>query len=236
MKVSLFIVGIQKCATTSLHHHLAFHPEFCKPTFKELHFFDDETQDWNCPKYKEYESNFKDTRIRFDATPIYAFWPNSLERIKAYNKLAKIVVIFRDPIERIVSHWNMNTSLGWETLSFSDAIRSNNRLLSEDGLRTFSYIERTMYGKQCERILSLFPKDQIHFIKTENLLLNRKETLYHLATFCNVRNFADTHFEENKASTKIVPSFEDIEFIKDKLKKDIQRFTELTEIKFNSIS
>ncbi|ESZ37776.1 sulfotransferase family protein [Mesorhizobium sp. L2C066B000] len=99
-----FIVGgVQKSGTTSLFGYLSQHPQLATPSVKEMHFFDDETQNWTEPDYRKLGSFFSDDAgrgIGFDVTPIYLFWPPSLERIKRYNPAIKLVFIFRDPIER----------------------------------------------------------------------------------------------------------------------------------------
>ena len=38
-KVGLFIIGAQKCGTTSLHHYLGQHPELTGSKPKEIDFF-----------------------------------------------------------------------------------------------------------------------------------------------------------------------------------------------------
>ncbi len=49
-----------------------------------MHFFDDETQDWSAPDYGAYHAHFgARDGLRGEATPIYAYWPNALERIRA---------------------------------------------------------------------------------------------------------------------------------------------------------
>src|SRR5438552_3144643 len=96
-----FIVGgVQKAGTTSLFGYLNQHPQMAAPSTKETHFFDDETQKWSEPDYAKLQHLFPEdigTRIGFDVTPIYLFWPHALERIKRYSPGIKLIFIFRDP-------------------------------------------------------------------------------------------------------------------------------------------
>jgi hypothetical protein len=97
-RISIFGCGVQKCGTTSLYAHFCEHPALSPPSRKEIHFFDDETNDWAAPDYRAlgafFASNDGD-RLRFDITPIYSFWPPSMQRISAYNPAAKLIFLFR---------------------------------------------------------------------------------------------------------------------------------------------
>ena len=54
------------------------------------------------PDYAPLHAAFPatDARPRGEATPIYVYWPGCLERIAAYDPAMKLVLLFRDPIER----------------------------------------------------------------------------------------------------------------------------------------
>ncbi len=64
-----------------------------------------------------------------EATPIYAYWPNALARIAAYNPAMKLILMLRDPVERAWSHWRMEQSRGVETHHFSWCIREGRQRL-----------------------------------------------------------------------------------------------------------
>src|SRR5688572_4249341 len=108
-RVTFLIAGVQKGGTTALFDYLGDYPDIVLADAKELHFFDDEAQDWSAPDYGAYNARFSDPAGRpcGEATPIYTYWPNSLERIAAYNPAMKLVVMLRDPVERAWSHWRM---------------------------------------------------------------------------------------------------------------------------------
>jgi hypothetical protein len=142
---------------------------------KEVHFFDDETQDWAAPDYDAYHAHFEpaDGRLRGEATPIYLYWPRSLERIAAYNRAMRLIVLLRDPVERAWSHWKMEYARGAETQPFAWCIRQGRRrLLDADPWghhREFSYVERGFYGEQLEALFGLFPRDQVLVLRAEDL-------------------------------------------------------------------
>ncbi len=175
-KVDFVVIGAQKAGTTALFDHLADDSRLNLSQIKEAHFFDDEAIDWAAPDYGAYHAHFDLERpgLRGEATPIYIFWPNSLERLAAYNPAARLILMLRDPVERAYSHWQMEYARGVETLPFAQAIRAGrDRLAGKAGnhpdRRVFTYVERGFYGAQVERLLGLFPADQVLILLAETL-------------------------------------------------------------------
>jgi hypothetical protein len=174
-RVAFLIAGVQKGGTTALFDYLAEEPGVSMSAVKETHFFDDEARDWGQPDYGAYHARFApfDGRPRGEATPIYTYWPGSLERICAYNPAMKLVVVLRDPVERAWSHWRMEYARGAETRPFAWCIRQGRQRLFDAepwGFhRVFSYVERGFYAEQFERLFSLFPREQVLALRSQDL-------------------------------------------------------------------
>jgi hypothetical protein len=175
--LNFFIVGTQKGGTTALDTYLRLSRHVQMPKVKEIHFFDNETIDWRRPDYQVLCDQFSWTAgsppCRGEATPIYSYWPNALERLQHYNPRAKLIVCLRQPAFRAYSHWRMETRRGLETLSFEEAIADVGRRrvrASKGGVhRVFSYVERGFYAPQIARLQRLFPRDQLLFLRTDEL-------------------------------------------------------------------
>lgn len=185
-RVSFLIGGVQKGGTTALFDYLKEHPELNLSPEKEVHFFDDETQDWSRPDYTAYHQRFDGrSGLRGEATPIYIYWPASIARIAAYNPAIKLIFLFRDPIERAWSHWRMERSRGVEPLSFSEAIRHGRDRVDDPTApgshRVHSYVERGFYGAQLERIFRFFPREQVLLGSAHQL---RKDPALFLRNVC----------------------------------------------------
>ena len=189
--LGLIIGGVQKSGTTTLHRLLAETPGFAAPRgLKELHFFDDEAQDWAAPATAAYHAHFPPPApglCRFETTPIYLFWPPALARIQAYHPGIRLVFLLRDPVERAFSHWCMEWARGAETLDFAAAIAAEPaRLAAAPPLgperRAWSYAERGLYGAQAARLLALFPRRQILFETFEALRDDPGGVLARIAT------------------------------------------------------
>ena len=104
-----------------------------------------------------------------------------MERLKAYNPAAKLILCLRHPSFRAFSHWRMETSSAAETLSFEDAIGETGRLRvssAPGGVhRAFSYVERGFYAAQIERLRRLLDRRQLLFLRTDRLWTCTAETL-----------------------------------------------------------
>lgn len=191
-QVAFIVAGVQKAGTTALFDYLSEEPGVALSRVKEVHFFDDETQDWSRPDYAAYHGNFEasDDRLRGEATPIYLYWPQSLERIAAYNPAMKLIVMLRDPVARAWSHWKMEYARGAETAPFAWCIREGRRRLFDAEPwgchREFSYVERGFYGEQFERLFGLFPRDQVLVLRAEDLNGQPAAALAKVRTFLGI--------------------------------------------------
>ncbi|WP_419825247.1 sulfotransferase domain-containing protein [Sphingomonas sp.] len=167
-RLGFLIAGVQKAGTSALHAYLGEVRDLQLPAVKEAHFFDDEEGvDWSAPDPARLHALFADDgRLRGEATPITLYWPNALERAHDYNPAIRLVLLFRDPVERAFSHWRMEWSRRTETLDFATAIREGRARMAGAAPypgfhRVFSYVERGFYGRQLARARALFPREQI---------------------------------------------------------------------------
>lgn len=192
MLVNFFVVGVQKGGTTALDTMLRKHPAIQMASVKEVHFFDNEAVDWANPDYRLLHRNFDWSArpaMRGETTPIYIYWPRCLERLQAYNPYARLVLGLRHPSLRAFSHWKMERQRLDESLTFSDAIRSGRSRVADAenaAHRVHSYVERGFYHIQISRLLTLFPREQIHFFRTDHLWTDPKGSLAAIQDFLSV--------------------------------------------------
>lgn len=197
-RVGFLIAGVQKAGTTALFDYLAEVPGLELPAVKEAHFFDDEERvDWEAPDYAPYHGLFGDPgRLWGEATPIYLYWPNALERIRAYNPAMRLILLFRDPVERAWSHWKMEYARGKETEPFSWCIRDGRARMAEASPypgfhRVFSYVERGFYGRQLAHLFALFPREQILLLASDALKRDPTGTIRSVCAFLGIPGPAD---------------------------------------------
>lgn len=238
-RVAIFVCGVQKAGTSTLDSHFCEHPRLTAPIIKELNFFNDETMDWSKPNYAKLDLHF--TRSvngkRFDVTPVYAYWPDAIERISAYNPKAKLIYVFRDPFDRAWSHWCMVYARKKEKLLFGDAIREARKRMEKLPPKArrrelYSYIERGLYAGQVRRALANFPREQLLFLRFDDLVKDHRATLGVIAKFLEIPPFPDTDMiRENPRpalTAGMKPTQAERDFVYDLLRDDVLEFAELT--------
>ncbi len=99
-----------KSGTTWLHALLATHPDVYVPSArKEIHFFDlDQNYSRGVEWYKQFFPSAEDA-VRYhtigEITPHYMFCDDVPARIAQLGTVRKLIAMFRNPIDRIVSHY-----------------------------------------------------------------------------------------------------------------------------------
>jgi Sulfotransferase domain len=242
-RVAFIIAGTQKGGTTALFDHLGEEPGLSLSRRKEVHFFDDEAQAWPQPAYGVYHAHFApfDGRPRGEATPIYLYWPNSLERIAAYNPAMRLIVVLRDPVQRAWSHWKMEYARGAETRPFAWCIREGRQRLFEAqpwGFhREFSYVERGFYGEQVERLLGLFPREQLLALRAEDLRADSAGTLSRVRAFLGLPRGAAARPREAHVGREMdygsALTADDVAYLEGVYARDLERLADLTGIRFD---
>ena len=238
-RVSIFVCGVQKAGTTTLDAFFCEHPELSAAVYKELNFFNDETINWNKPNYAKFDQYFSRSvnGKRFDVTPVYAYWSGCIERIKLYNPQAKLIYIFRDPFDRAWSHWCMVYGRKKEKLLFAEAIRHGRKRLerlppNSKKREVFSYIERGLYAGQVRRALTNFPRDQLLFLRFDDLVTDPKATLAVIAEFLQIEPFPDVDPKRENPRPAVTdgmkPTQADRDLIYDLVRDDVLEFAELT--------
>jgi hypothetical protein len=135
----------------------------------------------------------------FEATPDYLFYPGAAERAATIVPHAKILVLLRDPVERAYSHFRHMVRLGFETLSFEEALEAEESRIAPDieamqrnpthycrPFVHFSYASRGLYAEQLRRWLDHFPRDQFCFIRSEDFFSDPSTTYARVLEFLNL--------------------------------------------------
>ena len=241
-RVAFIVAGVQKGGTTALFDYLGEAPELSLSRVKEVHFFDDEAQGWPAPDYAAYHANFTafDGRPRGEATPIYLYWPQSLERIAAYNPAVRLIVMLRDPVERAWSHWKMEYARGVETHPFAWCIRQGRQRLFDAepwGFhREISYVERGFYGEQMARLLGLFPREQVLVARAGDLRADPGAALARVRDFLGLARATAPAPREANVGRQMDYGSEltaaDVAHLRGVYARDLERLADLTGVRF----
>jgi hypothetical protein len=195
-KLDFLIAGAQKGGTCTLDAIFRKHPQIQMARRKETHFFDDESRNWDVPDYARLHSYFRASgqRLRGEATPITLYWRPAIRRAREYNPDLKLILLLRNPVERAFSQWRQVYSNGRDPMLFSQAIREGRERVQSEGEveglhRYFSYIDRSLYGRQLAYLLDHFPRQQIHCEISEEFFGDQAATLQRVASFLGIDPF-----------------------------------------------
>jgi hypothetical protein len=133
----------------------------------------------------------------------------------------------------------MEYARGYEKLTFSEAIREGRRRtinsppLGSDR-RIYSYVERGFYTQQVCRVLEHFPREQVLFLRSQDLLDHHPAALARIAEFLNIPPFPETGPKREHPRPDIqLPSKvtdEDRAYFAELVREDVCTFAQLTGI------
>ena len=121
------VIGAPKCGTTFFYHLLTKHPHVAPAAFKELHYFDllfEEGTEWyrQCfppPRWKEGRRV-----ITGEATPRYLADPLVPERMARVVPAARLVVLLRNPVDRMYSAYHQRVRNNQAARTFEEHVEA----------------------------------------------------------------------------------------------------------------
>ncbi len=176
---NFIIVGAAKAGTTSLHQYLNTFDDIYLPSKKELWYLQlahNPNQEirtrQNLPiSIETYSSYFNDAttnQLLGEATPSYLLFPHyTLKTIQDHfeePENTKIIIVLREPLDKILSLYRFNLKIRTEHLSLEDALkREKERFKTYKESIGFNYRLSCEYSKQ----ISVFT----HFFKRVKIIL-----------------------------------------------------------------
>jgi hypothetical protein len=175
------IIGAMKCGTTQLFHTLATHPEVTASALKEPNFFVDNPNVgnwWRGPEW--YASLFREVPgLRLEASTAYTkdyLDPGVAVRIRSFCPDAKLIFLFRDPVDRAISHYLHSVTEQREERPLHEALldlKSN-------------YVRLSLYYQQLRAYLERFPRNQMFVLQAECSWRAPDESLSEIQRFLEI--------------------------------------------------
>ncbi len=207
------IAGTVRSGTTSLYYNICEHPSVLEAAYDEIGFFDSNFhlgESWYrsmFPKQKEMEKIRNNTgfAITGEDTPFYFWKKEAVERIFKTIPDVKIIFIFRNPVDRAFSNYNLGLREKTEELSFEDAIDEEMRFIKNHSFRENvdrrrSYLAKGFYAEQLKIWKNLFTDNQIHVISTEEMQKNPEYTLSQVFEFLEIPEYTIKNPQKQKLS------------------------------------
>ena len=178
---NFFIIGCQRSGTTFLYHLLEQHPQICmsKPVRPEPKYFIQQRQQSDIPNY--INTYFKDRKpgdLLGEKSTSYIEHEQALTQIKSFFSQSKILIMMRNPVERAISNFFYSRNNGIEKREPEEAIFSENNDLTrvKSSVNPFDYLQRGHYSIYLERAFSIFGKELVKPIISEDLFEDKSVT------------------------------------------------------------
>ena len=181
-KVEIFVIGAEKAGTTYLAQMLSAQHFISGAKTKELHYFNEingrGARNSNCKKPIAWYHSFfdKGSQMKLDATPVYLYENDALQRIKEYNPDAKIIISLREPVARFISHVEMAKAKGY----LRDATLEK---ITYDSI----YFSRGLYFNQTQAAIDIFGRRNCFITKFEHLIDDPEAALSKIAFFLGTK-------------------------------------------------
>jgi hypothetical protein len=173
---SFFVVGPPRTGTSWLHDVLSQHTVLPYPT-KETRFFDkhfDRGFDW----YRAHYSVSTGNRLVGEVAPTYFVSNLARERIAERVPAARVICIFRNPVDRLVSLYRVKRAYGMIPWNFEEAIVRDSELL-----------ESSKYSTNLKAWLQTLGKDRVLATVYDDLRDEPQAYLDRVADFIDLPRF-----------------------------------------------
>lgn len=238
---NLIIAGAPKSGTTSLHHYLSGHPDVFACTPKEPMYFCKFSGDFTGPdsaginrmvrrSIEEYEALFEDgqsCRYRVDGSTDYLHWPGAAESIFDELGLVKVVILLRNPVDRVFSEHMHLVRDGMEDLSLREAMNAEDERYQKRWNSLFYHRRRSLYADDIQKYIDVFGRDKL-FVRTyDDLSQSPGQLLLELFEFLELEPIKiDTGAQYNRSGKirfKILDDLSRGRLIPDSVKSVIRR-------------
>lgn len=183
------IIGVRKGGTRALLEMLNLHPQVAAAQ-SEVHFFNLEENyhkglDW----YKQQMPVAHHTQITVEKTPGYFSSLKAPERIYTMDRSVKLLLIVRDPVERLVSDY---TQILHNRKAQHKPYQTLEQILTRSGqeLNTrYKAVQRSLYALHLARWLEFFPRTQIHVVDGGGLIREPLSEMRHVESFLGLEPY-----------------------------------------------
>jgi len=191
-------VGAARCATTWISQCLNAHPDIYMANGDGKTYFFNRYYEQGIKEYKKFFTNAPTHSIKGEQTETYLFDDEVPFRIAQNFPDAKIIAIFRNPVERAFSTY---------LHLVRDGFLKPNTFEVEIQLKDKIFIRDNLYYDRLKPYFDLFPKENIHVQLYDNIKKDPKECLRNLYDFIGVDCSFVPHSFDKKINATVAPRF-----------------------------
>lgn len=214
-------VGFPKCGTSFLYREICKHPKIDKYT-KERHFFSKPFYKFSDNEIKTYLNKFDSDKIVGEFSPGILYYPLNIKFLyKALkDKPTKLIVIIRNPIDRVHSHFKQLKKFRLKNINPQNAeLFVKNSLYPE-------VIYSGLYYLQLNKLFRYFSKNRVIIVQYEKLCDNFIFEMKNLFRFLSVE---EIELKNNTHAPTIYGGFRDElkEYYEDDVRKLFDEYSSI---------
>jgi len=214
---NFFIVGAPRCGTNSMIRYLKSHPQVFAPPSKEFHYFANDfinLQKIHFASDEEYLQMYKDVGEQVtalgDASPFHLYSKFALQRIHDFNPQARIIVMFRNPLDFVLSLHQLNVNLMRDDVAGVQkawALQSDRKggLFIPKRVRhveLLMYGELGLFGKYLEKVYAVFSPEQVKVVLLEDIMQDPRSVYEDVLAFLGLPSNGLNEFPRYNAGVR----------------------------------
>ncbi len=199
------VIGAPKAGTTALHAALAQHPDLFISAVKEPKYYlcgdapppdyrgpgdahSNQEWIWRRARYRALFEAAEPDALRGESTPFYLHSRDAHRRIAADIPGVRLVVVLRDPVDRLYSNWMHLWVDGLEPCEdVVHAARLEAQRIADGWAPFWHYRQLGMYGAQLDHLFRFFPREQVLLLRYRELIEAPSDSLDRVCRFLGVR-------------------------------------------------
>ncbi len=182
------IIGGTKCGTTSLYEYLCGHPRVLPAVWKEIEYyrFPERGDAWYLAHFPRIPPSGP-RLLTGEASTCYFAMSEVKDRVRAQYPNVRLIALVRDPVSKAISHCYHDRKLGCESRSPEQALARELDLLeampepwrdaTEYWRTERGYVWLGMYARFLEDWLTVFPREQLLILPSDELYSDPAATL-----------------------------------------------------------
>lgn len=205
-ETDFFIVGAPKCGTTALAWYLRDRSDVFLIKPKEPHYFANDLPNYravsNESDYRSLYADATDEQLIGEASVFHMFSEVALKNIRDFNQDAKIIVMFRNPVDVVHSfHSQLLYTRDEDVPEFEEAWnliecrKKGERIPARcKAPELLQYDTVAKFGVQLERVYDCFPRDQVCVVLFEDFVSDTENEFARVMEFLKIPGEGRTVF------------------------------------------
>ncbi|KAH9504651.1 hypothetical protein Btru_062512 [Bulinus truncatus] len=180
------IIGVSKCGTRALLEYLKLHPEVAAANTEISYYYNETLRHRGLAWYASQMPEPGPSQMTVVKSPDCFQHPSCADHIHADNNLTKMIVLLRDPVERLVSQYMQLRDKHASFPTFEEWVTDDRT----GGVNTkVTSIMVGAYFFHLTRWLAVFPREQFLIIQSESLKVNPLADMRTVEKFLGLTSF-----------------------------------------------